>query len=101
MVCVLLVGGAIVLWQMRVISTQKMLLTSAARENEDLRRRIDQAMRSHPGPPLSPSAVPAPRTRQPSAAAVEPSSSAAEEQALHLRESLIQSTAETARLEAR
>jgi chromosome segregation ATPase len=100
LVCGVLACGAIVLWQTRVILTQKMQLTQAARENEFLRRHIDQAARSQPGPPLSPSAVPAPRTRQP-ATVTGPSSSLAEEQAQRLRESLAQSTAETARLEAR
>jgi len=101
LVCGVLACGAIVLWQTRVILTQKMQLTQAARENEFLRRHIDQAARSQPGPPLSsPSAVPAPRTRQP-ATVTGPSSSVAEEQAQRLRESLAQSTAETARLEAR
>ena len=101
LVCVVLACGAILLWQTSVILTQKMQLTKTARENEDLRRRIDQAVRSQPGPPLSPSAVPAPRTRQPNATMIGPSSSVAEEQAQRLRESLAQSTAETARLEAR
>ncbi|MCU1275199.1 MAG: hypothetical protein JWO48_2630 [Bryobacterales bacterium] len=101
LVCVVLTGGAIVFWQTRLVLTQKMQLTSAARENEDLRRRIAQLTSSQPGPPPSPSAVPAPRTRQPNATEVEPSSSSAEQEVQRLRESLAQSTAETARLEAR
>jgi chromosome segregation ATPase len=99
-ICVVLAGGAIVFWQARLILTQKMQLTSATRENEDLRRRIAQQTSSQPGPPPSPSAVPAPRTRQPNATAAEPSSSSAEQEVPRLRESLAQSTAETARLEA-
>jgi len=100
-VCAVLAAGAMVLWQARVILTQKMQLSKTARENEALRRHIDQAARSQPGPPLSPSAVPAARTRQPNATVIGPSSSVAEEQAQRLRESLAQSTAETVRLEAR
>src|SRR5256885_1774828 len=100
-VCVVLAGGAIVLWQARLILTQKMQLRSTARENEDLQRRIDQMTRSQPGLPPSPSAGPAPRSRQPNATAAVLSSSTGEEETQRLRESLTQSTAETARLEAR
>jgi hypothetical protein len=100
LVCIILSGGALALWQARVIRTQEMQLARIGRENEDLRLHIDQPARSQPGPVLPPSAVPAPRTRQPNAIPAGPYSSIAEEQALRLRESLAQSTAETARLEA-
>jgi hypothetical protein len=101
LVCTILAAGAIALWQARVIRTQETQLAKIGRENGDLRRRIDQPARSQPAPVSSPSAVPAPRTRQPNAIPAAPDSSVAEEPAIRLRESLAQSTAETARLEAR
>jgi len=97
------VGNGIgVLWQARVVREQTALIGQRTRENLDLRRELDRLNRATSAPAPAPAPPAAPRVAQPSAPATGASAvAAAEQQSIHMRDALGQSSAEVARLQAR
>ena len=97
------VGNGIgVLWQARVLREQAAQIGQRTRENLDLRRELDRLNRATSAPAPAPAPPAAPRVAQPSAPATGASAvAAAEQQAIHMRDALGQSSAEVARLQAR
>jgi regulator of replication initiation timing len=98
---VIIVSASALIWEVRTIALLQERNASLSRENGQLLRRIDDLTRDHPaaaGQPASP-AAPAPRPA-PDAATAE-ALAAEEQQVRRLSDSLAQSTAEAAQLQAK
>jgi chromosome segregation ATPase len=95
-------NGIGVVWQARVVRQQAAQIGQRTRENLDLRREIDRLSRS-PSRPVPVNVLPStPRVAQPNAPATGTGAlAAAEQQAVHMRDALGQSSAEVARLQSR
>jgi chromosome segregation ATPase len=99
---ILAVAGVTIDRELRVVRGQAAQLELRARENDELRRRIDQLARAQGVQPLAQSSGLPPRLKAPSTpAAGAEALAAAEQETGRLRESLAQSNTEAAQLHAR
>ena len=99
---ILAVAGVAIYWELRVVRGQAAQLDLRARENDELRRRIEQLSRPQAAQPAAQSPAPAPHFTAPATpAAGAEALAAAEQQTVRLRESLAQSSSEVTRLQAR
>ena len=99
---ILAVAGGAVYWELRVVRSQTAQLNRRTRENDALRRRIDQLSHAQPAPPRVETPAQEPRTAAPGSSSVSAEAlAAARQQTDRLRESLAQSASEVSRLQAR
>lgn len=101
-VITIIVGGSGLVWEARTIARLQDNVAALSRENGQLLRRIDDLSRTQPAAAPELPAAPATRAPRPvpDAAAAE-ALSTAEQQVRHLHDSLAQSAAEAARLQAK
>jgi chromosome segregation ATPase len=101
-VITIIVGGSGLVWEARTIARLQDNVAALSRENGQLLRRVDDLTRARPA--AAPELPSAPATRAPrpvTDAATAEALSTAEQQVQRLHDSLAQSTAEAARLQAK
>lgn len=98
---VIIVSGSALIWEVRTIALLQEKNASLSRENGRLLRRIDDLTRTQPAPPEQPPSPAAPASRPAPDAATADALAAQEQQVRRLRDSLAQSAAEAAQLQAK
>ena len=102
LLAVALASGVGVLWQARLVREQSAQVARETRENQDLRGELDHMRRALLPPAVTPVPPASPRAATPSTPFTGAGApAAAEQQVLRMREELVQSSAEVARLQSR